>query len=176
MQKESNNKTARNKLVNEALQTALKSNPSPVYHKDAAAKVTTGNFEDNLKDIQSCDWIIEVVVERLDIKQSLYEKVEQHRRPGTLITSNTSGIPIHLLSNGRSDDFKNISAARTFSIPHATCGCWRLFPRRIRIKMSLISSCIMAICTLVKPPCWQKIRLPLLPTASASLALWLFST
>jgi 3-hydroxyacyl-CoA dehydrogenase len=92
--------------VNEALQTALKSNPSPVYHKEAAANVSTGNFDDNLKDIQSYDWIIEVVVERLDIKQSLYEKVEQHRRPGTLITSNTSGIPIHLLSNGRSDDFK----------------------------------------------------------------------
>jgi 3-hydroxyacyl-CoA dehydrogenase len=104
--KENSNKTARNKLVNEALQTALKSNPSPVYHKEAAANVSTGNFDDNLKDIQSCDWIIEVVVERLDIKQSLYEKVEQHRRPGTLITSNTSGIPIHLLSNGRSEDFK----------------------------------------------------------------------
>ena len=103
---ESSDKTARNKLVADALQTALKSSPAPVYHKDVAAKVTTGNFDDNLKDIASCDWIIEVVVERLDIKQSLYEKVEQHRKPGTLITSNTSGIPIHLLSNGRSDDFK----------------------------------------------------------------------
>lgn len=103
---ESKEKTARNKLVNEALQTALKSSPSPVYHKDAASNVTTGNFDDNLNDIASCDWIIEVVVERLDIKKSLYEKVEQHRRPGTLITSNTSGIPIHLLSEGRSGDFK----------------------------------------------------------------------
>jgi 3-hydroxyacyl-CoA dehydrogenase len=104
--KESDNKQLRNKLVNDALQAAIKSNPSPLYTADAAKKITTGNFDDNLKDIATCDWIIEVVVERLDIKQSLYEKVEQFRKPGTLITSNTSGIPISMLSEGRSDDFK----------------------------------------------------------------------
>ena len=104
--KESDNKMPRNKTVNDSLQAALKSNPSPVYTKDAAKKITTGNFDDNLKDIAACDWIIEVVVERLDIKKSLYEKVEQYRKAGTLITSNTSGIPIHLLSEGRSEDFK----------------------------------------------------------------------
>lgn len=103
---QSDKKEVRNKLVNEALQTAIKSNPSPVFHKDVVKKVTTGNFDDNLKDIRDCDWVIEVVVERLDIKQSLYEKVEGFRKPGSLITSNTSGIPIHLLSEGRSEDFK----------------------------------------------------------------------
>jgi 3-hydroxyacyl-CoA dehydrogenase len=102
----SDNKAARNKLVNDALQAAIKSNPSPVYTKDVAKRITTGNFDDNLKDIASCDWIIEVVVERLDIKRSLYERVEQFRKPGTLITSNTSGIPIGMLSEGRSEDFK----------------------------------------------------------------------
>jgi len=96
----------KNKIVNDALQAALKSNPSPVYSKDVVKRITTGNFDDNMKDIASCDWIIEVVIERLDIKQQVYEKVEQFRRQGTLITSNTSGIPIHLLSQGRSDDFK----------------------------------------------------------------------
>jgi 3-hydroxyacyl-CoA dehydrogenase len=96
----------KNKIVNEALQATLKSNPSPVYTKDVVKKITTGNFDDNMKDIAACDWIIEVVVERLDIKQQVYEKVEQFRRPGTLITSNTSGIPINMLSQGRSDDFK----------------------------------------------------------------------
>ncbi len=96
----------KNKIVNDALQAALKSNPSPVYTKDVAKKITTGNFDDNMKDIAGCDWTIEVVVERFDIKQQLFEKVEQFRRPGTLITSNTSGIPIHFLSQGRSDDFK----------------------------------------------------------------------
>lgn len=103
---ESDNKTARNKLVNDALQAALKSNPSPVYTKDVIKKITTGNFTDNIKDITGCDWIIEVVVERLDIKQQIFTEVEKYRTPGTLITSNTSGIPIHLMAEGRSDDFK----------------------------------------------------------------------
>jgi 3-hydroxyacyl-CoA dehydrogenase len=103
---ESDNKTARNKLVNDALQAALKSNPSPVYTKDVVKKITTGNFTDNIKGITGCDWIIEVVVERLDIKQQIFTEVEKYRTPGTLITSNTSGIPIHLMAEGRSDDFK----------------------------------------------------------------------
>ena len=95
-----------NRIVNEALSTALKSNPSPVFTKEVAKKITTGNFDDNMKDIAGCDWVIEVVVERLDIKQQVYEKVEQFRKPGTLITTNTSGIPIHMLSAGRSEDFR----------------------------------------------------------------------
>src|SRR5215204_126129 len=101
-----NDKNLRNKIVNDALQTAIKSNPSPVYIKDVLKRVITGNFEDNMKDIASCDWIIEVVVERLDIKQRIFEQVEKYRKPGTLITSNTSGIPIHLMAEGRTDDFK----------------------------------------------------------------------
>jgi 3-hydroxyacyl-CoA dehydrogenase len=116
--KESTNKQQRNKLVNDALQAAIKSNPSPLYTLDAAKKITTGNFDDNLKDIVSCDWIIEVVVEKLDIKRSLYEKVETFRKPGTLITSNTSGIPIHLLSEGRTEDFKkNFCGTHFFNPP-----------------------------------------------------------
>ena len=96
----------RNQVVNDALSAALKSNPSPVFNKDAAKKIKTGNFTDNMKDIASYDWIIEVVVERLDIKQSIFTEVEKYRTLGTLITSNTSGIPIHLMTAGRSDDFK----------------------------------------------------------------------
>ena len=96
----------RNQVVNDALSAALKSNPSPVFNKDAAKKIKTGNFTDNMKDIASYDWIIEVVVERLDIKQSVFTEVEKYRTPGTLISSNTSGIPIHLMTAGRSDDFK----------------------------------------------------------------------
>ncbi len=98
--------SVRNKIVNDALAAAIKSNPSPVYHKDVVKKITTGNFEDNMKDIAGCDWIIEVVVEKLDIKQKVFEQVEQYRKPGTLITSNTSGIPISMMAEGRSDDFK----------------------------------------------------------------------
>jgi len=96
----------RNRIVNEALAAAIKSNPSPLYTKDVATRVTTGNFTDNMKDIAACDWVIEVVVERLDIKQQVFAEVEKYRRPGTLITSNTSGIPIHLMTEGRSEDFK----------------------------------------------------------------------
>lgn len=96
----------KNKIVNDALTAAIKSNPSPVYNKDAVKRITTGNFTDNMKDIADCDWVIEVVVERLDIKQLVFSDVEKYRKPGTLITSNTSGIPIHMMTEGRSDDFK----------------------------------------------------------------------
>jgi 3-hydroxyacyl-CoA dehydrogenase len=95
-----------NKIAEEALAAALKSNPSPAFHKGVAKRIATGNFADHMKDIASCDWVIEVVVERLDIKKMIYDQVEQFRRQGTLISSNTSGIPIHLMAEGRSDDFR----------------------------------------------------------------------
>ena len=113
-----NDKKSRNKIVDDSLQAAIKGNPSPVYNKDVVKKITTGNFDDNMKDISSCDWVIEVVVERLDIKKAVYEKVEQFRKPGSLITSNTSGIPIHMLSEGRSEDFKkNFCGTHFFNPP-----------------------------------------------------------
>jgi 3-hydroxyacyl-CoA dehydrogenase len=115
---ESTKPQERNKLVNDALQAALKSNPSPVYTKATAKKITTGNFDDNLQDIAGVDWIIEVVVERLDIKQMMYEKIEKYRKPGTLVTSNTSGIPIHLMAEGRSEDFqKHFCGSHFFNPP-----------------------------------------------------------
>lgn len=100
------NPKVKNRIVNEALAAALKSNPSPVFKKEDAQYIATGNFDDNLKDIKKVDWVIEVVVERLDIKKQLFEKVEQFRKPGTLISSNTSGIPIHMMAEGRSEDFQ----------------------------------------------------------------------
>jgi 3-hydroxyacyl-CoA dehydrogenase len=103
---ESKKPAERNKLVNDALATAIKSNPSPVYHKSVYKSIVTGNFDDDMKKIADYDWVIEVVVERLDIKQKIFEQVEKYRKPGTLITSNTSGIPIHMMTDGRSDDFK----------------------------------------------------------------------
>jgi 3-hydroxyacyl-CoA dehydrogenase len=97
---------SKNKIVNDALAAAVKSSPSPLYSKEDLKNIATGNFEDNMKDIASSDWIIEVVVERLDIKKQVFEQVENFRKHGTLITSNTSGIPIHLMAEGRSEDFK----------------------------------------------------------------------
>ena len=96
----------RNRIANDALQTAINSNPSPIYRKAFAERIRVGNLEDDLELLKDCDWIIEAVTERIDIKQQVYEKVEAHRKPGSLITTNTSGIPIAALAEGRSDDFK----------------------------------------------------------------------
>src|ERR1700712_2106041 len=113
----SDDKKARNKIVNDALDFALKSNPSPIYLKSFAKRILTGNLEDDLSKIAECDWIIEVVVERLDIKQKVFENVEKFRKAGTLITSNTSGIPINLMAEGRSDDFKKYFCGTHFFNP-----------------------------------------------------------
>jgi len=99
-------KSVRNRIVNNALQQAIKSNPAPLYHQNFAQRIETGNFDDDLPKIATCDWVIEVVVERLDIKQQLFDKVEQYRTPKTIVSSNTSGIPIHLMTANRSEDFK----------------------------------------------------------------------
>lgn len=99
-------KQVRNRIVNDSLQFAMKSNPSPIYRKSFVSRITTGNFDDDMQLIADCDWTIEVVVERLDIKKQIFEKVEKYRKAGTLITSNTSGIPIHLMAEGRSEDFQ----------------------------------------------------------------------
>jgi len=103
---ESDDLKARNKIVNDALTFALKSNPSPIYSKSYASRIITGNFDDDLPKIKDCDWIIEVVIENLKIKQQVFENVEKYRTLGTLITSNTSGIPIHMMLEGRSEDFQ----------------------------------------------------------------------
>ncbi len=100
------NKAARNKIVNDALSFALKSKPSPIYDQRFSKLIATGNFEDDMSKIKDVDWIIEVVVERLDIKKIVFDQVEKYRKPGTLITSNTSGIPMHMMCEGRSEDFK----------------------------------------------------------------------
>ncbi len=97
--------TQRNKLVNGALAKAIKSKPAPLYSKDFAKRIKTGNFDDDFDKIGDADWIIEVVIERLDIKHQIFEKVEQYRKPGSLISSNTSSIPIQRLVEGRSEDF-----------------------------------------------------------------------
>jgi len=110
-------KVVRNRLVNEALTTSLKSKPSPIYHQKFANRITTGNLEDDIAKIAAVDWIMEVVVERLDIKKIVFEKIEKFRTPGTLITSNTSGIPIQFMNEGRSEDFQKHFAVTHFFNP-----------------------------------------------------------
>ena len=96
----------KNRNVSQSFQNTLKATPAALYDPSFAKFIKLGNFDDNLADIKNYDWVIEVIVERLDIKKALYEKVDALRKPGTLITSNTSGIPIHLMAEGRSEDFK----------------------------------------------------------------------
>ncbi|GLB51749.1 3-hydroxyacyl-CoA dehydrogenase [Neptunitalea chrysea] len=107
----------RNRIATENLTMALKSKPSPIYNQKFASRITTGNLEDDVKKLGEVDWIIEVVVERLDIKQAVFEKIEQYRKSGTLITSNTSGIPIKFMNKGRSEDFRAHFAVTHFFNP-----------------------------------------------------------
>ena len=108
----------RNRIADEALAAALKAKPAPLYVSSYAQRIRTGNFEDHLPQIKDVDWIIEVIIERLDIKQQLFEKVEQFRKQGTFISSNTSGIPISLMAEGRSEDFRaNFLGTHFFNPP-----------------------------------------------------------
>ena len=99
-------KTYRNSIATNALAAAIKSNPAPLFIPEYANRIKVGNLEDDLPAIAQYDWVIEVIVENLAIKQSLYDKIDKLRKPGTILSSNTSGIPIHLMAEGRSEDFK----------------------------------------------------------------------
>ncbi|MGJ8761994.1 MAG: 3-hydroxyacyl-CoA dehydrogenase/enoyl-CoA hydratase family protein [Polaribacter sp.] len=110
-------KVVRNRLVNDALTASLKSKPSPIYNQKFANRITTGNLDDDIAKIADVDWIMEVVVERLDIKKIVFEKLEKYRKPGTIISSNTSGIPIKFMNEGRSEDFQKHFAVTHFFNP-----------------------------------------------------------
>ena len=111
-------KVVRNKIAQMHLTNALKSKPSPIYNQAFASRITIGNTEDDLEKIKDCDWVLEVVIERLDIKKSVFEQIEKYRKPGTLITSNTSGIPMHMMTEGRSEDFqKHFCGTHFFNPP-----------------------------------------------------------
>jgi 3-hydroxyacyl-CoA dehydrogenase len=117
-EKDKNNKKIRNSIVNNSLKNTLKTKPSPIYSKEFISRITTGNLVDDIHKISNFDWIIEVVVERLDIKKQIFEKIEKYRKDGTLISSNTSGIPIESMLDGRSEDFqKHFCGTHFFNPP-----------------------------------------------------------
>ena len=120
----------KNAVADLALKNAIKSKPAPLYDAAFASRISTGNFDDDLPKIAEVDWIIEVVVERLDIKQQIFEKVESYRKPGTLITSNTSGIPISQLAAGRSDDFRSHLCGTHFFNPARYMALLEIIPHR----------------------------------------------
>ena len=121
-------KLVRNRLVNDALKTALKSKPSPIYSQKFAQRITTGNTEDDISKIKDADWIMEVVVERLDIKKQVFEMLEKYRTHGTLITSNTSGIPIKFMSEGSSADFQEHFCGTHFLNPARYLNLFEIIP------------------------------------------------
>ncbi len=121
-------KLVRNRIVNDSLAAALKSKPSPIYKKEFAGRIQTGNFDDDLQKIKDCDWVIEVVIERLDIKKSVFEKVDKFRSKGTLVTSNTSGISVEAMIEGRSDDFKKHFCGTHFFNPPRYLQLFEIIP------------------------------------------------
>ena len=114
----STNKIAKNQLVNQSLQNTIKSKPAPLMHSKFAERITTGNLADDLDLLKSCEWVIEVIIERLDIKQQLFEKIEPYIKKDAIVSSNTSGIPIGFMTEGRSDSFKkNFLGTHFFNPP-----------------------------------------------------------
>lgn len=108
----------KNRIVNTALKTALKSKPSPIYHPSFAHLIHTGNFDDDFSKVKACDWVIEVVIEQLEIKQAIFEKVDLYRKEGALVSSNTSGISVEAMIKDRSEDFqKHFCGTHFFNPP-----------------------------------------------------------
>ncbi|MCD4677417.1 MAG: 3-hydroxyacyl-CoA dehydrogenase/enoyl-CoA hydratase family protein, partial [Desulfobacula sp.] len=103
---EKNDPAARNRIVKAGMDAALASKPSLFFNKKDAARIAVGNLEDDIEKISECDWIIEVVVENLGIKRDLFAKVEKFRKPGSIVTTNTSGIPLKDICEGFSKEFK----------------------------------------------------------------------
>ena len=108
----------RNKIVNESLKDTLKSKPSPIYSKKFINRIQTGNLTDDIEKISDADWIIEAIIENLEIKKTLFNNIEKYRKKNSIISSNTSGIPINQMTQGRSDDFcKNFCGTHFFNPP-----------------------------------------------------------
>lgn len=123
-----NDKAVRNRIVNNALAAALKSKPSPLYKASFARRIKTGNFDDDLPLIKNCDWVIEVVVERLDIKQQVFERIDALRSKGSIISSNTSGISINKMAEGRSEDFRRHFCGTHFFNPPRYLQLFEIIP------------------------------------------------
>ena len=123
-----NDRIVRNRIVNNALKNTLKSKPSPIYSKKFERRITTGNIEDDISKISEVDWIMEVVVEKLDIKKQVFEKIEKYRTKGTIISSNTSGIPIKFMSEGRSEDFQKYFCGTHFFNPARYLKLFEIIP------------------------------------------------
>jgi 3-hydroxyacyl-CoA dehydrogenase len=118
-------------VARDGLKRARSLKPDPFFTPESLARISTGGFDTDLTKLANVDWIMEAVVEQLDIKRALLERVDAARRPGTIVSSNTSGIPIATLAEGRSADFRSTGSARISSTRRATC-TWSSSSRRPR--------------------------------------------
>jgi hypothetical protein len=162
-QAQSSDKSARNKIVAAGLDGAIKSKPAAFFQKGLERLVTIGNFDDDLKLLADADWIIEAVAENLEIKRNLLKKVEAVRKSGSIVTTNTSGLPVHSIAEG-------FGLVLTSSIRPAICGCWRSFPHPKAIPRQLPTLRIFAMCGWVKESFTPKTLLISSPIGLAHLA------
>ena len=121
---------ARNRIVKAGLDAALASSPSLFFNKKDAGLISIGNLDDDIEKLADCDWIVEVVVERLDIKRNLFEKVEKVRKPGSIVTTNTSGIPLQDITEGFPAEFKQHFMGTHFFNPVRYMHLLELIPGR----------------------------------------------
>ena len=113
----------RTAIAKGAIDKLKKTKPAPLMHARNAKRITPANTEDDLKKLGECDWIIEVVIERLDIKQDLYKKIDKHRKKGSVVSSNTSTLPLATLVDGMPKAFQADFMITHFFNPPAICGC-----------------------------------------------------
>ncbi len=157
---------ARNKVAAAGLDALKKSKPAAFMDPSLARLVTVGNFEDNLKRLAEVDWIIEAVVENLDIKRALLKKVEAIRKPGTIITTNTSGLPVGKIAEGFSDDFRRSWFGTHFFNPPRYMRLLELIPRRTQTALGSMRSHTSVTCD------WAKaLSSPTIPPTSSPTAL-----
>ena len=149
-------------VARDGLKRARALKPDPFFTADNAALVTVGGFDHDLERVAGVDWIIEAVVERVDVKRSLLERVDAARRPGTIVTSNTSGIPIALLRRGAATISGAIGSGRISSTLPAISTCSRSFRLPRRIARS--SSACRRLPTIASAKAWWSQRT--LPTSS----------
>ena len=124
----------RNAIARAGLEKALKAKPPAFYHKEFAELIEVGNFEDDMPRIKEADLIIEAIVENLQIKRSLFEKVDQHRRPGSIVATNTSGISINAIAEGRSEDFRKHFVGMHFFNPPRYMKLLEIIPGKDTLK------------------------------------------
>jgi glycerol-3-phosphate dehydrogenase len=154
---------ARNKIAAAGLDGARKSKPAAFFEASLSRLVSVGNFDDDLKRLADVDWIIEAIVENLDIKRSLLKKVEAIRKPGTIVTTNTSGLPVAKIAEG----FSAPGSELTSSILRAICACSNSSLPPTPTLPSLPPFLISAMPNWARASCWRKIRPPLSGIASA---------